>query len=211
MLRACLFDLDNTLYPADSGITEALEVQMNAYVARLTGLSSADATALRRHYFVTYGTTLRGLQIHHHVDAEDYLETVHQLPIDDCIVPNPELVAAIEQLPIAKALFTNSPLEHAIRVLRRLGFTTLDMPIIDIRMMQFHPKPHPDAYQIALDVIGVPAHAVALFEDTLHNLAYAKTLGMQTVYINPDPDHPIPPYVDVCSPTARAALHAIIP
>lgn len=210
MLRACLFDLDNTLYPADSGITEALEAQMNTYVARLTGLSSADATALRRHYFVTYGTTLRGLQIHHQVDTEDYLETVHQLPIDACIAPNPELVALIESLPMPAAVFTNSPLEHAVRVMRRLGFTALDLPIIDVRMMRFHPKPHPDAYQIALNVIGVPAHAVALFEDTLHNLAYAKTLGMQTIYINPAPEHPIPPYVDVCASTAYAALHDII-
>lgn len=210
MTVAFLFDLDNTLYPADSGITEALEHRMNAYVANLTGLNETAAATLRQQYFRTYGTTLRGLQLHHHVDSEDYLETVHQLPIAKCIRPNPALVDRLTRLSAPFAIFTNSPREHAVRILQQMGFHEIFFPIIDVRMMQFQPKPHPNAYQVALEVIGRTASSVYLFEDTLHNLAYAHTIGMRTVYIGSHAPLPLPAYVDVAFATAEDALDSLV-
>jgi putative hydrolase of the HAD superfamily len=165
---------------------------------------------LRQQYFHTYGTTLRGLQIHHHVDSEAYLETVHQLPIADCIRPNPALVDRLTRLRAPFAIFTNSPHEHAVRVLHQIGFNEIFFPIIDIRMMQFQPKPHPTAYQIALDVIAQPASSVYLFEDTLHNLAYAHAIGMRTVYIGASSPSSLPTYVDASFTTAVDALDALM-
>lgn len=209
MNSAFLFDLDNTLYPADSGITEALERQMNAYVANITGLDETAAATLRQQYFHTYGTTLRGLQLHHHVDSEDYLETVHQLPIAECIQPNPALVDRLTRLTVPFAIFTNSPREHAVRVLHQMGFNEIFFPIIDVRMMQFQPKPHPSAYQIALEVIACHASSVYLFEDTLHNLAYAHSIGMRTIYIGAHAHASLPDYVDASFATAVAALDSL--
>lgn len=198
-MPALLFDLDNTLYPAYAGVTEALEQRMNDYVAHVTGLPDTQAKSLRQHYFETYGTTLRGLQMHHDVDIESYLANVHDINVQQYITPNPQLITQLESCTVPWAIFTNSPLEHATRILHSLGFAHLGFPIIDIRAMQFHPKPHPEAYKIALEIVSSSAHDAVLFEDTLHNLSYAKAIGMTTVFVQ-TLNHPdtIPPYVDYC-------------
>ena len=210
-MPAYLFDLDNTLYPAYAGVTEALEYRMNQYVARITGLPIDQAITLRQHYFERYGTTLRGLQTHHDVDVESYLADVHDINAAQYIDPNPTLVAQLKSCDAPWGVFTNSPIEHATTILRKLGFHALNFPIIDIRAMQFHPKPHPDAYRIALEIMSSSAHDAVLFEDTLHNLSYAKAIGMQTVYITHDatPDF-IPPYVDYCFSDITVAVAHII-
>jgi putative hydrolase of the HAD superfamily len=210
-MPALLFDLDNTMYPAYAGVTEALEYRMNAYVAQLTGLPDVQAKALRQHYFETYGTTLRGLQTHHVVDVETYLAHVHDINAEQYITPNPVLVQQLRDCPLPWAVFTNSPLEHATRILHKIGFTHTSFPIIDIRAMQFQPKPHPEAYRIALDVVASSAHDAVLFEDTLHNLHYAKAIGMTTVYIKTHASSDItPPYVDYCfSDITEAVAHFI--
>ena len=46
--QAFLFDLDNTLYPAHAGVTEALEDRMNAYVQQVSRLPHKEAVALRQ-------------------------------------------------------------------------------------------------------------------------------------------------------------------
>lgn len=210
-MPALLFDLDNTLYPAYAGVTEALEQQMNAFVAHITGLPDTQAKSLRQHYFETYGTTLRGLQTHHDVDVETYLATVHDIQVEQYIEPNPRLVAQLSTCTLPWAIFTNSPLEHATRILTKMGFPHLSFPIIDIRAMQFQPKPHPEAYRIALEVVSSSAHDAVLFEDTLHNLSYAKAIGMTTVYLKTHATSDIiPPYVDYCfSDITEAVAHFI--
>ena len=208
--HAFLFDLDNMLYPAHSGVTEALEDRMNAYVQQVSGLPRKEAVALRQHYFVTYGTTLRGLQLFHHVDVETYLYTVHDFDMPRYVKPNPALVTLMASISVPMAIFTNSPREHAQRALDAIGLTHLKMPIIDIRMLNFLPKPHPDAYQIALQTINCPAEGTVFMEDTLHNLEYAKIIGLTTVYIPHHADMPVPSYVDYCFPDAQTAITAFL-
>lgn len=206
-VRALLFDLDNTLYSARTGVTEALETKMNAYVQAVSGLNDTDAKALRHHYFTTYGTTLRGLQLHHDVDIEHYLDTVHQIDIASLVPPDEALCALLQQDTRPKAIFTNSPREHAERVLQAIGLHTVSMPIIDIRAMQFFPKPHQNAYRVALSTVAFQAHEVAFFEDTLHNLKPAKQLGMTTVYITHGlVPTVLPDGVDYCYPNVHSAL-----
>ena len=55
------------------------------------GLSWEEIPQLRQAYYENYGTTLRGLQQHYQVDAEDYLAYVHDLPLEDYLEPDPEL------------------------------------------------------------------------------------------------------------------------
>ena len=210
-MPALLFDLDNTLYPAYAGVTEALEQRMNMYVAEITGLPDVQAKSLRQHYFETYGTTLRGLQMHHDVEVESYLATVHDINVEQFIKPNLHLVQQLSTTTIPWAIFTNSPLEHATRILHKIGFSHMAFPIIDIRVMQFHPKPHPEAYRIALEIVSSSAHDTVLFEDTLHNLSYAKAIGMTTVYLKTVASSDIiPPYVDYCfSDITEAVAHFI--
>jgi putative hydrolase of the HAD superfamily len=196
-LRTFFFDLDNTLYPHSAGVTEALEAKMNAYVADLTNTSIPDATLLRQGYYHQYGTTLRGLQLHHRVDTEAYLAAVHHIPIETLVIPNPSLCIAMKPWLGQSAVFTNSPREHAERVLAVLGFGQNTIPIIDIRAIAFHPKPHINAYQHALQIMRTSAQSAVLFEDTLVNLEHAKAFGFRTIYLqSPDATVAVPNYVD---------------
>ena len=60
-LSAVLFDLDNTIYSAASGVMKGIDVRITEYVQNLLGLEIEQARELRQHYYMTYGTTLNGL------------------------------------------------------------------------------------------------------------------------------------------------------
>ena len=54
MLRAVIFDLDNTLYPATSAMDELTASKMNEYVARLLGIDTDKAYSIRREKMRAY-------------------------------------------------------------------------------------------------------------------------------------------------------------
>jgi putative hydrolase of the HAD superfamily len=196
-MQTFFFDLDNTLYPHSARVTEALEEKMNAYVAEIAQLDTLDAAKMRQGYFERYGTTLRGLQLHHAVNTEAYLARVHDIQIEALVTRNQLLCDLMQPILNQSTVFTNSPREHAIRVLTALGFQDQQWSIVDIRATDFQPKPQLAAYEAALRAAHAEPASSVLFEDTLVNLKTAKAIGMQTVYIHPDPTSiTVPSYVD---------------
>ena len=182
-ISAVLFDLDNTIYPASSGVMKGVDVRITEYVRNLLGIDIQQAQELRRHYYLTYGTTLNGLQRHHAVDAEHYLGYVHDLAIESFLTSDAELDHLLSQLAATKAIFTNSPAEHARRVLRAMGIERHFEHIFDIRYSGFRPKPDPVVYQSVLETLGVGGAAAILVEDTAQNLLPARALGMTTILV----------------------------
>jgi len=83
------FDLDDTLYPNSTGLWKAIKERMNIYMRDRMDIPEEQVSQLREQYFKMYGTTLRGLQERHHVDVEDFLAFVHDLPLKDYLTPNP--------------------------------------------------------------------------------------------------------------------------
>jgi putative hydrolase of the HAD superfamily len=141
------FDLDDTLYPASLGLWEAIRRRMHTYMQDLLGLPDEELAALREHYLVTYGTTLRGLQVNHQVDAEDFLAYVHDLPLHLYLNPDPALRSLLLSLPQRRFIFTNSDVNHAQRVMSILGVSDCFEGIIDIHAIEFVSKPNLDAYR----------------------------------------------------------------
>ncbi len=183
-IRAILFDLDNTLYPASSGIMQSIDRRIGEYVRQRLGLSEAEAAEIKRHYYTTYGTTLRGLQQHHGpVATDEYLQFVHDIAIERYLQFDAELDAALTRLRVPKVIFTNSPREHAERVLSAMGLTHHFERIFDLRYFNFAAKPDPECYQHVLAQLGVEGTEALLLEDTPHNLGPAKALGMTTMLI----------------------------
>jgi putative hydrolase of the HAD superfamily len=180
------FDLDDTLYPCTSGLWGAIRDRMGRYMAERVGLPEAEVPTIRRHYFETYGTTLRGLQKHHNVDTDDYLAYVHDLPLEEYIQPNPALHALLVSLPQRRFIFTNADAAHARRVMQVLGVADCFEQIIDVRAIEFSCKPEPLAYLRALMLAGDPApRDCVLLDDSPINLAPACQLGFTTVMISP--------------------------
>ena len=56
------------------------EPTMGAYIEQTLGLNTAEASALRRRYWLKYGATLLGLVRHHGVKASHFLHDTHLLP-----------------------------------------------------------------------------------------------------------------------------------
>lgn len=190
-IRAVLFDLDNTIYPASNGLMGTIDKRIGEFLERSLGLTPEESLRLRRQYYAEFGTTLRGLQHHHtHVEVESYLQYVHDLALDAFLASDERLGAMLESLPARKAIFTNSPREHAERVLQTLGIAQHFERIFDLRFFDFTCKPDPSCYARVLQELGVDGRETALLEDTAQNLGPARQLGMTTILIA----HPVCPH-----------------
>jgi putative hydrolase of the HAD superfamily len=184
LMHTLFFDLDDTLYPKSTGLWNAIRDRMHTYMAEIVALPPAEIEALRQHYLETYGTTLRGLQIHYAIDTDKYLAYVHDLPLSGFIRPDPGLGKLLATLPQRKFIFTNADIHHARRVLAILQLGDCFEQIIDIRALGFVCKPDTTAYSLALNLAGVtdPGECI-LFDDAPRNLAPAREQGWYTVLI----------------------------
>ena len=208
-ITTVLFDLDNTIYPASSGLMKGIDVRINEYVKNLLGLDDQDSLRLRKQYYVEYGTTLHGLQRHHSVDAEHYLEYVHDVAIESFLASDAELDRLLSELQATKSIFTNSPAPYARRVLEVLGIERHFAHIFDIRFSGFQPKPDPAVYQSVLEALNVKGDTALLVEDTAKNLAPARALSMTTILVG-EPDEINADLADYVVPDVLAAIRVAL-
>jgi putative hydrolase of the HAD superfamily len=184
------FDLDDTLYPPQNGVWSAIRERMNIYMLEKLSLPADQIASLRRFYFETYGTTLRGLQAHYHVDADDFLAFVHDLPIRKMVQPDAGLRSLLLSLPQRKFIFTNADSAHAGRILEALELQECFDGIIDVRRLNFHCKPEPVVYQMALDLAGESSPQRCIYlDDSPRNLAPARPLGFFTILVGDETNH----------------------
>jgi putative hydrolase of the HAD superfamily len=185
-ITTLFFDLDDTLYSHTAGLWEAIRVRMDVYMHERMGIDWGEIPALRRSYFETYGTTLRGLQNHLHVDPQDFLAYVHDLPLKEYLQPDPSLREMLLSLPQKCWIFTNADSAHAARVLAVLELQDCFDGVIDVNALEFIPKPDPEAYMRALRIAGTQGDQAMIFDDALRNLLPAKQLGFTTVMVGPN-------------------------
>jgi putative hydrolase of the HAD superfamily len=186
VIRTILFDLDETLYPRGTGIMEEIGALILSYIRTHLNLSTAEADALRRHYFERYGTTMRGLQLNHHIDADEFLHYVHDIPLQEYLQPNPHLGAVLGAIRRQKVVFTNASREHANQVLTLLGIGHHFDRIVDVRDVDYVSKPQPGAYRRVCDLLNVRPGECVFVEDNVRNLRPAKEYGMTTVLVSGD-------------------------
>ena len=179
-----VFDLDNTLYPHHLNLWQQVDERIRDYIARLLKLSQEDAFRLQKDYYRRYGTTLRGLMLEHGLKPDDFLDFVHEIDHSP-LEPNPELGAAIEQLPGRKLILTNGTRKHADAVMQRLAIHEHFEDVFDIEAAELEPKPSPQTYERFLLHHGVDPNKAAMFEDLARNLATPHSLGMTTVLVIP--------------------------
>jgi len=188
-MEAILFDLDNTLYPADKDLFSLIDVRINRYMEEVVEIHPNDVDGLRRQYWSQYGTTLQGLIHHHVIDPEDYLDYVHAIDIEQRLTHDTTLQQTLQQLNIPCFVFTNGSSGHARNVVKALGIEDLFADIFDIRIADYIPKPNPAPYQKVLEALGISGDRCAMVEDSCENLRTAKELGMKTVLIGQEQTH----------------------
>jgi putative hydrolase of the HAD superfamily len=180
-----LFDLDNTLYPAECEFMALIEGKMTDFMERATGLPRDEARAIQKRYYHEHGTTLAGLMAHHGIEPKTFLDEVHDVSMD-CLTPDSALQAAVAALPGRRLIFTNGSLGHAERVLGHLGLAELFEDVFAIETADYLPKPAMATFEKVIARHRLAPPATAFFEDSEKNLAPAALLGMTTILVGAD-------------------------
>ncbi len=189
--RVWIFDLDNTLYPAECNLFAEVDTRMGEFIAKYLGVPFAHARHLQKSYYRQFGTTLAGLMRVHKMDPEAFLAYVHDIDLS-VVREAPELRSAIGALPGRKLIYTNGSRRHAERVAEKLGVLDQFEDICDIIACEYVPKPEADAFDRMVRLHGVEAAEAAMFEDMPHNLEVPHVLGMKTVLVHSSyHDHPV--------------------
>jgi len=188
-----LFDLDNTLHDASHAIFPAINVNMNAYIAKVLGKDGAPAdaeavNAARLGYWRRYGATLLGMVKHHQVRPEEFLHEAHQFgDLAAMIRAERGLGRLLKRLPGRKILLTNAPRRYSHDVLRHLGLHRHFARHVPIESMTVHrqlrPKPSKLMLRKLLAAEGIRARNCVLVEDTVGTLKAAKALGLRTAWV----------------------------
>jgi putative hydrolase of the HAD superfamily len=185
------FDLDDTLYSPTNGVWHAILQRIELYMHERLAIPTVDIPRLREELFQQYGTTLRGLQILWHVDELEFVDFVHDVPIDRLLAPDPHLRALLASYPQRKFIFTNADRNHAGRVLNRLQVADCFEGVVDILDVSPYCKPMPEAFATAMHKAGVSDPRECMFlDDGLKNLAAARALGFYTVRVGSREQHP---------------------
>ncbi|MDR1506118.1 MAG: HAD-IA family hydrolase [Treponema sp.] len=190
-----LFDLDNTLYSAGYGLEKAVNRRINQYISGYLGLPPEAAWALRRERIASrgYGTTLEWLMAEKGFEpcmVDEYYDLIHPENEADTLPPDHELGSFLVSLGLPMAIMTNSPKEHALRVIKKLGMQELFPSIFDIRFNGLKGKPHAEAFTRVLDAIGKSPERCLFVDDSRPYVEGYRALGGPGVFFDEFDEHP---------------------
>ena len=182
-INTWIFDLDNTLYSADSGIFQQVHRLMGEFISNNLNMEISEAKKLQSKYYKQHGTTLRGMMDNHGVDPDYFLDEVHRL--DYSIVgPNQLLNDELEKLEGRKIIYTNANEKHVLDVLKRINLSDYFDEIFDIKLANYIPKPEIKPYKQIIELFKIDASRSAMFDDIAKNLVPAKKVGFTPVWID---------------------------
>ena len=182
-IRDWIFDLDNCLYPASTGLFELIDQRMGAYIQRLLDCDALEARRVQKAHFHEHGTTLAGLMKSHGVDPGHFLDDVHAIPLDR-VGADQRLGSALARLPGRRLLFTNGDAPYARRVLEAIGVGSHFDELHDIHASELRPKPDPHGYALLCERFAIDPARALLVDDMAANLKPAKALGMTTIWVD---------------------------
>jgi len=181
-IKYWLFDLDNTLYAGTTKVFDQVDKKMSKFISEKLNVSIEEAKKIQKDYFHEYNTTLNGMIKNHEIDANEFLEFVHDVNLD-FLKKDKFLENEIMKLNGKKIIFTNGSRAHAENVTKRIGIDKLFDGIFDIVDSDFIPKPSKESYKKIIENYKIEPQYCIFFEDIARNLKPAHELGMTTVWI----------------------------
>ena len=181
-IKYWLFDLDNTLYSGATKVFDQVDKKMSMFISSKLNISKEEAKKIQKNYFVAYNTTLNGMIKNHKIDANEFLEFVHDIDLS-FLKKDKQLEEEISKINGKKIIFTNGSRAHAINVTKRLGIDRYFDDIFDIVSADFIPKPSPKTYKKIIEKYKIEPQYSIFIEDIARNLKPAYELGMKTVWI----------------------------
>jgi len=184
-IKYWIFDLDNTLYSGDTKVFDQVDKKMSKFISEKLNVSIEEAQKIQKNYFHEYNTTLNGMIKNHKIDADEFLEFVHDVNLDFLKADKP-LEHEIRNLDGKKFIFTNGSKAHVANVTKRLGIEKLFDGVFDIVESDFIPKPSIQPYKKIIEKYKIDPQYSIFIEDIARNLKPAHELGMKTVWIKND-------------------------
>jgi putative hydrolase of the HAD superfamily len=181
-IKYWLFDLDNTLYSGDTKVFDQVDKRMSQYISNKLSVSIKEAKKIQKNYFHEYNTTLNGMIKNHEIDAQEFLDFVHDIDLE-FLKSNKGLEVELSKITDKKIIFTNGSRAHALNVTKRIGINKLFDGIFDIVDSDFIPKPAIETYKRLIDKYKIEPQYCIFIEDIARNLKPAHELGMKTVWI----------------------------
>ena len=184
-IKYWIFDLDNTLYSGKTRVFEQVSKKMTQYVSNKLNINLDEAKKIQIDYFHKYNTTLNGMIKNHKIDANEFLDFVHDIDID-FLKKDLKLNEELKKLDGKKIIFTNGPKKHALNVTRKIGIDRHFNDIFDIIDSNFVPKPEIEPYKKIVEKHKIDPNLCVFVEDIARNLRPAYEMGMTTVWIEND-------------------------
>ena len=184
-IKYWLFDLNNTLYSGDTKVFDQVDKKMSKFISEKLKVSIEEAKKIQKNYFHEYNTTLNGMIKNHEIDADEFLDFVHDVDLDFLKADKP-LEQEISNLVGKKFIFTNGSKAHASNVTKRIGIEKLFDGVFDIVESDFIPKPSIEPYKKIIEKYKIEPQYSIFIEDIARNLKPAHELGMKTVWIKND-------------------------
>jgi len=180
-----IFDLDNTMYDINLGLFKKISNRITDFIMSKYSLDIDQAKKIQKEYYLKYGLTLRGLIVEKKLEPEEFLDYVHDVEHPE-LEKNDQLISKIRILEGKKIIFTNATSKHAKKILKILELEHDFDQIIDIKDLEYIPKPDKRSYKKLLECLNLNKenlNKTIFFEDTVKNLIPAKELGITTVWM----------------------------
>ena len=180
-----IFDLDNTMYDINLGLFKKISNRITDFIMSKYSLDIDQAKKIQKEYYLKYGLTLRGLIVEKKLEPEEFLDYVHDVEHPE-LEKNDQLISKIRLLEGKKIIFTNATSNHAKKILKILELEHDFDQIIDIKDLEYIPKPDKRSYKKLLECLNLNKENLdktIFFEDTVKNLIPAKELGITTVWM----------------------------
>ena len=180
-----IFDLDNTMYDINLGLFKKISNRITDFIMSKYSLDIDQAKKIQKEYYLKYGLTLRGLIVEKKLEPEEFLDYVHDVEHPE-LKKNDQLISKIRILEGKKIIFTNATSKHAKKILKILELEHDFDQIIDIKDLEYIPKPDKRSYEKLLECLNLNKenlNKTIFVEDTVKNLIPAKELGITTVWM----------------------------
>ncbi|KAF8102427.1 hypothetical protein N665_0198s0131 [Sinapis alba] len=197
-----LFDLDDTLYPLSSGLSEACANNIIEFMVEKLGIDEDGVVELNQILYKKYGTSMAGLKaVGYEFDNDEYHRFVHgRLPYEN-LRSDPVLRNLLLTLPLRKLVFSNGDEVHVTKALKRLGiedcferiisFESLNPKVneTEVSIEDYLPeipvicKPAEIAFEKAFDIAQLNPHTTLFFDDSIRNIQTGKAMGLHTVLV----------------------------
>ena len=180
-----IFDLDNTMYDINLGLFKKISNRITDFIMYKYSLDIDQAKKIQKEYYLKYGLTLRGLIVEKKLEPEEFLDYVHDVEHPE-LKKNDQLISKIRIFEGKKIIFTNATSKHAKKILKILELEHDFDQIIDIKDLEYIPKPDKRSYKKLLECLNLNKenlNKTIFVEDTVKNLIPAKELGITTVWM----------------------------